>query len=310
VDYKATVLYRPHFCNFDVNPTVIFVQLIENMQKRFVAGLVFLFGIFITYTSMAQDTLPGFKVLDKGNGRIVISWKNNFETINQIAVQRSYDSLKKFTTIYSAPSPELPENGFTDQIKPGTKVYYRIFFALQGGTYFFTPVKSPGFGTVAVVINDVKRDKATELIKEAIKSPTKKIFIKVSDSLYATLIDGEYLRFKDSIINKTKDTLYPLSSDTIQILQYVQPYVWKSSIYVYTDKEGYVVLNLPEALTKKYELRIFEENDAPVLELKHIKNPYVTLDKSNFYHAGWYKFELIEDGKIKDLNKILIPKDF
>ncbi len=310
MDYRATGLCRLHFCNFDVNPTVIFVQFIENMRKRFLASLILLTGILFTYTSLAQDTLPGFNVLDKGNGRVIVSWKNNFETINQIAVQRSYDSLKKFSTIYSAPSPELPENGFTDQIKPGTKVYYRIFFVLQGGTYFFTPVKSPGVGTVVVVNVDAKRDKANEFTKEAIRSPTKKIFIKVSDSLYATLIDGDYIRFKDSIINKTKDTLYPLSSDTVQILQYVQPYVWKSSIYVYTDKEGYVVLNLPEASTKKYQLRIFEENDTPVLELKHIKNPYVTLDKSNFYHAGWYKFELVEDGKIKDRNKILIPKDF
>ncbi|MES2777283.1 MAG: hypothetical protein V4722_24105 [Bacteroidota bacterium] len=280
------------------------------MQKRIVAGLFLLSGIFISYSLKAQDTLPGFKVADKGNGRIVVSWKNNFETINQLAVQRSYDSLKKFTTIYSAPSPELPENGFTDQIKPGTKVYYRIFFVLQGGAYFFSTSKSPGAGTVVNPALDGKRDKATDLIREAIKSPTKKIFIKVADSLYTTLIDGEYLVFKDSIINHTKDTLFPLSSDTIQILQYVQPYVWKTSVYVYSDKEGYVVINLPEALTKKYELRIFEEDNTPVLELKHIKNPYLTLDKTNFYHAGWYKFELMEDGKVKDRNKILIPKDF
>ncbi len=290
-------------------PLYLFL-LLKGMQKRIVAVLVLLLGIFITHVSKAQDGLPGFKVVDKGNGRIVISWKNNFETINQIAVQRSYDSLKQFTTIYSAPSPELPENGFADQIKPGTKVYYRIFYVLQGGTYFFTPVKSPGVGILVIVNNVGKRDKATELIKEAIKSPAKKIFIKVSDSLYATLIDGEYLRFKDSIINKTKDTLYPLSSDTIVILQYIQPYVWKSSNYVYTDKEGYLIINLPEADNKKYELRILEEDNTLVLELKHIKYTYITLDKSNFYHAGWYKFELKEDGKIKDRNKFLIPKDF
>jgi len=280
------------------------------MQKRFVTTLLLLSGYFISYSLSAQDTLPGFSVADKGNGRIVISWKNNFETINQIAVQRSYDSLKKFTTIYSAPSPELPENGFTDKIVPGTKVFYRIFFVLQGGTYFFSVSKSPGFGTPVITPTDNKRDRATESIREAIKSPTKKIFIKVADTLYATVIDGEYLRFKDSIMFKTKDTLYPQSSDTILILQYVQPFVLKSSIYVYPDKDGYVVINLPEALQKKYELRIFEEDNTPVLELKHIKHTYLTLDKANFYHAGWYKFELLEDGKVKDRNKIFIPKDF
>ena len=280
------------------------------MQKRFVAGLVLWLSIFFTYSSNAQDTLPGFSVADKGNGRIVISWKNNFETINQIAVQRSYDSLKRFTTIYSAPSPELPENGFTDKIVPGIKVYYRIFFVLQGGVYLFTKIKSPGVGRSVSATVDYRRDRATELISDAIKNPTKEIFIKVADTLYATLINGDFLRFKDSIMNKTKDTLFPLSSDTVLIRQYVQPYVWKNSVFVYTDKEGYVVINLPEALNKKYELRIFEEDDTPVLELKHIKNVYLTLDKTNFYHAGWYKLELMEDGKVKDRNKIFIPKDF
>ncbi|MEO7310268.1 MAG: hypothetical protein ABIX01_07730 [Chitinophagaceae bacterium] len=282
------------------------------MENRIIKGLVLFVSIFITFTLNAQDTLPGFKVTDKGNGRVVISWKNNFETLSQVSVQRSYDSIKKFTTIYSAPSPELPENGYPDQLKTGQKVYYRIFFVLQGGTYFFTESKSPSTAMYFSVATDTKRDKATELIREAIKSPSRKTFIKVADSLYATLIDGDYLRFKDSIMNSTKDTLFPLSSDTIQILQYVAPYVWKSSNYVYTNKEGYVVINLPEALTRKYELRIFEqdENPVPILELKHIKNSYLTLDKTNFYHAGWYRFELIEDGKIKDRNKILIPKDF
>jgi len=36
----------------------------------------------------------------------------------------------------------------------------------------------------------------------------------------------------------------------------------------------------------------------------------LTLDKSNFIHAGWFKFELYEDGQLKEKNKLLIPKDF
>ena len=298
----------------------------KGMRKRFLPGLGLLLSFILSNLAHAQDTLPGFSVADKGNGRVVVSWKNSFETINQIAVQRSFDSLKKFTTIYSAPSPELRENGFTDQIAPGATMYYRIFFVLQGGTFFFTPSKKPEIGTTVTSGIDSKRDKAseiiksgdnsktrdkaTDLVKDAVKIPARKIFIKLADSLYATLIDGEYTRFKDSIMYRTKDTLYPLSTDTVMIRQYVQPYVWKSSVYVYTDKEGYVVINLPDASNKKYELRIMEEDNTPVLELKQIRNPYLTLDKANFYHAGWYKFELLEDGKIKDRNKILIPKDF
>ena len=34
------------------------------------------------------------------------------------------------------------------------------------------------------------------------------------------------------------------------------------------------------------------------------------IDKSNFYRAGWFKFELYEDGKLMGKNKFYLEKDF
>ena len=280
------------------------------MLKKILIGNIVLLSIFLSSTSHAQDTLPNFSVTDKGNGRVVISWKNQFVSINQIAVQRSYDSLKQFSTVYSIPSPELPENGFTDKVNPGIKVYYRIFFVQQNGNYFFSRSKSPGFGISIATNNDSRRDQMTDLIKEQIKNPAKKIYIGVADTLYKITTGREFQFFRDSIIYHTKDTLYSFSSDTVIVKQYVRPYEFKASMYVYTDKDGYITINLPNALTKVYDLRILEEDGTLVLELNHIKNTFITLDKTNFYHAGWYKFELMEDGKTKDRNKLFIPKDF
>jgi hypothetical protein len=81
------------------------------------------------------------------------------------------------------------------------------------------------------------------------------------------------------------------------------------SFYVYTNKDGYVFLNLPDAGKKKYHIKFFEDDDNFLFEIKNIKEP-VTLDKANFIHAGWFKFELYNDDKLVEKNKFYLSKDF
>ena len=50
--------------------------------------------------SFAQDTLPKISVTQLGN-KVLVSWVNPFESVTTINIQRSYDSLKGFTTIGS-----------------------------------------------------------------------------------------------------------------------------------------------------------------------------------------------------------------
>jgi hypothetical protein len=67
---------------------------------------------------------------------------------------------------------------------------------------------------------------------------------------------------------------------------------------------------LPDAGLYKYSLKFFEENSSPVFEVKQVKDSVLILDKTNFLHSGWFKFELYENGVLKEKNKFLIPKDF
>ncbi len=102
---------------------------------------------FVTSTSTAQDTLPGFTVRSLSKGKVQISWINPYQSCIQLAVQRSYDSLKFFQTIFSAQSPGLPQNGLVDNNAiPGSKYFYRIFYVVEGGNYFFTKSKSARAG--------------------------------------------------------------------------------------------------------------------------------------------------------------------
>jgi hypothetical protein len=82
------------------------------------------------------------------------------------------------------------------------------------------------------------------------------------------------------------------------------------SIHVYTHKDGYVRINLPEASNKNYELKFFEEDGRFLFDLKDIRQSFFTLDKSIFFHAGWFNFELFENGILVEKHKFYLPKDF
>lgn len=82
------------------------------------------------------------------------------------------------------------------------------------------------------------------------------------------------------------------------------------SFYVYTNKDGYVFINLPDADRKKYHIKFFEEDDAFLFELKNIRETGLTLDKANFLHSGWFKFELYNDEKLVEKHRFFLAKEF
>lgn len=82
------------------------------------------------------------------------------------------------------------------------------------------------------------------------------------------------------------------------------------SFYVYTNKEGYVFINLPDADKKKYHIRFYDDQGSFLFEIKTIKAPALTLDKANFLHAGWFRFELYNEETLVEKNKFYLAKEF
>ena len=136
------------------------------------------------------------------------------------------------------------------------------------------------------------------------------IYIKKRDTLAGQVGEKSFKHFRDSVTVRTKDTLSFTGGDTVFIKPFVPKEVYKASVYVFTEKDGNVRIALPLAQEKKYTLKFFDEDNLPALDIKQIRDPLLTLDKSNFIHAGWFKFELYEDGRLKEKNKLYIPKDF
>src|SRR3954468_987119 len=113
--------------------------------------LVSLLLSFLFITAQEQPMmppLPEFSLQKAGTGKVRIGWVNPYgNSLIQISVQRSYDSIHGYRTMFSTPSPELPANGFIDNYVEGSRVFYRIFYMLSNNAYFFSKTKkiAPGY---------------------------------------------------------------------------------------------------------------------------------------------------------------------
>jgi len=303
------------------------------------AGSVIL-CLLLTTILRAQDTLPRFSAMARGPGKILISWHNKFRVVTQISIQRSADSLRNFTTLLTVPDPRLPENGAMDYTAIHPNFYYRLFIVLDNGKYIFTPSRRPHSQSegAAVVTQKEKEEEPEESVARAaagnrllvippaserskIRTPTaihnlpeltlsNTVYVRKGDSLIGRLSGERVQSFRDSLLRKTKDTLVFIDGDTLMIKPFVAKEVYRASQYIYTGKYGNIQVSLPEAPKRHYAVKFFDEDDKLLFELSDIRDPNLTLDKTNFRHSGWFHFELYDGDQLKEKNKFFIPKEF
>lgn len=319
--------------------------------------------IFLCYSFQnlqAQDTLPKFSAVGRGSDKFIISWTNPFDSVSQISIQRSYDSIKNFKTILTVPDPLLKQNGFVDAKSPYVKPFYRLFVVLSDGNYFFTQSQRPRLEPLWVVEKplpviekkdtvriekkpserevviskekdvSVKESKIPTIQNESIQAgaiatlkpfsdpgkiappppPLKLYYVKKQDSIVAQLTEWEFPKFRDSIFKRTKDTLVFKYADTLFIKPMVPKEVYKISKFVYVDSDGNIAIQLLAAPQKTYSVKFYEEKGGALFEIKKVAEPFLILDKTNFLKAGWYRFELYEEGKLIEKNKFILSKEF
>jgi hypothetical protein len=258
---------------------LVFIAVSKIMLRASFLILCSLFAVSLT----AQEMLPDITVKNL-NGQIIVSWINNYKIpVSNINIQRSYDSLKNYTTIGSVLNPQNAENGYADSKPPYTKMYYRVFVSFEGGTYLFSKVERP------------------------VKEIQEQVIIMPDDSLNQFLVKDNWTmqpineRNNPSIKIQPKTNLPPLNSNG-EIISY-------PSRRIFTAKDNNITLYLPEAETKKYTVKFFDEHDTPLFELSKLRESFLIIEKVNFVHAGWFFFEVYENGKLIEKNKFFIAKD-
>ncbi|MEP6712130.1 MAG: hypothetical protein ABJA37_06940 [Ferruginibacter sp.] len=231
--------------------------------------LFLIIALTATTTLQAQQILPDISVKNI-SGKIIVSWRNEYNLpVATISIQRSYDSLKNYTTIGSVLNPLNKENGYADANPPYNKMYYRVFIAFEGGSYIISKTVRP-----------VKETSATT--------------------------DSTKIQRYPWQVNPLADS--SLQSPPINV-GITKPLITYPSKRIFTSRDNSVVIHLPEAATKKYTIKFFDELDNLVFELTKLNEEYLIIEKVNFGHSGWYHFELYEAGTLVEKNKFFVPKD-
>lgn len=271
------------------------------MKKRILFSLLFVAAA--AARPCAQDTLPNFSLINAGNNRIIIGWVNDLENVKQISIQRSFDSLAGFKSILTVADPSSPQNGFMDAKAPNDRMFYRLYIMQEGGFYLFSKAKRPVKDTLRVAKMVTPQETNTE--PGAPNNPGQQTTPPVTVPLDTAQ------RARPVVIQLNG---FPGTADSVAVPVPVSPKkttnAFVPSLYVFTCSDGYICIRLPDSeKPKKYAIKFFDE-ELELFELKDIREKEFKLDKSNFYHAGWFRFELFEDGKLLEKHKFYLGREF
>ncbi|MFM7838141.1 MAG: hypothetical protein ACKO6K_01130, partial [Chitinophagaceae bacterium] len=230
----------------------------------------------------------------------------------------SNDSIRNFKTIETIPSPGKKSVDYLDRKARPTSLYYRLFIVYPEGSFEFTDVitlegsdaSSPDVTTripPAQAPPDFSPPPSPEPVTAA--PPEQLWVVKTADQLLS-FQEKAWNLFRDSILNTTKDTLLSLREDTFLLKPYVAKESNKPSAYVFVSREGNVIVKLPEASRKKYALDFYDAKNQYLFRITQFRDSPLIIDKANFLESGWYYFDLFEEGKLKEKNKLFLPKDF
>lgn len=264
--------------------------------SRIIAFLTF---ILCSYSLRSQDTLPDFTVVNR-NGKIILSWVNDFPVIKQLSIQRSPDSLKGFKTILTLPDPSSVTNGFLDNNAPDTSSFYKLYILLDNGNYMFSKSQKPHKDLPPAANKERSRVKSNVAVQPG--APDNKSAAETN----AAVANGTSASYQVQSAGRTpaKKRSDGLIADTVNI---VRPETYTPSSFVFTNPDGDITIVLPPGRLNDFKIKFYEEKGNILFQINDIKEHIFTLDKSNFMHAGWFRFELFEDGKLKEKNKVRVP---
>ncbi|MBL7751729.1 MAG: hypothetical protein JNN29_10100 [Chitinophagaceae bacterium] len=262
-----------------------------------------LFVITMNLSAQVKDSLPQFKVTNFGPQRTLVNWVNGYPSVKQISIQRSNDSLRNFTTILTVPDPLNRENGYLDTKAPKDNMFYRLFIVIDGANFVFSKSQRPFFDTTRPVAPAVSQTETPKLVIPLTEKAPDSVIVMVLDTLTDQYIPKKIKNDKALVL---ADSINKLQAPGLKSNN--KPNVFVPSMRLFTNAEGYLRISLEDFDKKKYSIKFYEDNDNFLFEIKEVKRPYLVLDKTNFFHAGWFKFELFENGKILEKHRFFISK--
>lgn len=264
----------------------------------------------------AQATLPNFTVTRLSDDQVLLQWKNPDTALRQLSIQQSADSLTGFRTLLTMPDASTPENGTVINRPAAGKMFYRLYLMYPRGRFVFTTIRRPAVIPPATrVQTTLNPTTAGTIVPATLQRP---VPYEPGRSAVGTVPPIDHLIKPDSVA-RTRPQLGALPKLTpgkgIEVKKPTdspdEPNSYVPSLNVYTHRDGYVFIQLPESLKlAEVQLRFFTETRQFLFELNHPTLRAFRIDKTNFYQSGWFQFEIWQKGKLIESNRFFIPLEF
>jgi hypothetical protein len=134
----------------------------------------------------------------------------------------------------------------------------------------------------------------------------------------AKMTSTRFLLFRDSILKETTDSLFSVGQNEVLYKKSAQEtnsygnlaaYV-QTGDYIFTDAgTGNLTIRLPPYRLDSYSMIIYDvDGHRPLFRINHFSDDELILDKGSFLIAGWYSYDLYQDGKLKQQGRFLVSK--
>lgn len=84
---------------------------------------------------------------------------------------------------------------------------------------------------------------------------------------------------------------------------------FRPSPFVFTNPDGNVNLRLPQPGRNHYAIQFFDSSGTRLFSLNHITEAFLVIDKSNFFHSGWFNYTLFKGKAVEEKWRFFIPDD-
>jgi hypothetical protein len=79
--------------------------------------------------------------------------------------------------------------------------------------------------------------------------------------------------------------------------------------FIRREKNGDLVIAIPNVVSEKYKIRFFDDDDNFLFEVRQIRDPLLIVEKYNFQHTGLFQYELYRESLLIERSTFLIRKD-
>jgi hypothetical protein len=76
--------------------------------------------------------------------------------------------------------------------------------------------------------------------------------------------------------------------------------------FIRREKNGDLVIVIPNAVREKYKIRFFDDDDHFLFEVRQIRDPLLIVEKYNFQHTGLFQYELYRENLLIERSTFLI----